>query len=622
MGPPPPASKRPPITRYPAGMCRYTPRMAEIGLSGVSHSFGGPQLLDGVVLNIERGERVGLVGRNGTGKSTLLKVLSGRLVPDHGALTRRPGVRLASLEQEVPTDFHGTVHEELVAVLDEAGLEHGWEVEERVDRVLVDLGLEPTEKLEHLSAGAKRRVLLAQALIVQPDVLILDEPTNHLDLEGVLHLEERLQRREGSLVFVTHDRAFLRRVATRIIDLDRGILRSYDCDYATYLARREAELIAEEEQDVQFDKKLAKEEAWMRRGIKARRTRNMGRVRSLKAMRAERAARREVVGRTKAELNEAGRTGQLVLRATDISVAFGPKKVLDGVNVEIQRGDRLGIVGPNGAGKSTLLAVLLGEREPDSGTMREGTKVAIGRFDQLHSVLDDKKTVQENVVDHAETVTVGGRSRHVLGYLGDFLFSPEQARGPITKLSGGERNRLQLARLLSRPSNLLILDEPTNDLDVETLEVLESLLVEFEGTLVVVSHDREFLDNVVTSTLVFEGEGKVKEYAGGYADWRRAVDTEAAQVPTKQAKKPGKVRQAPAGPRRRTFKERAELEKLPGQIETLEETKATLEAAMAAPGFYKRPGEEIATDTARFDALNKDLEAAYARWEELDALAE
>ena len=596
--------------------------MAEIGLANVSHSFGAAQLLDGVELHVERGERVGLVGRNGAGKSTLLGILSGRLAPDAGSVPRRPGVRVASLGQEVPADLRGKVYDDLVAALDELGLEHGWEVEERVDRVLVELGLDPAERLEQLSAGAKRRALLARALVGRPDVLILDEPTNHLDLDGVLYLEERLRLHQGSLVFVTHDRAFLQRVATRIIDLDRGILRSYDCDYRTYLARREAELAAEEEQSVQFDRKLAKEEAWLRTPILARRTRNQGRVRALQRMRAERAARREVVGRARAELNQAGRTGQLVLRATELCVSFGDQRVLDRVSLEVQRRDRVGIVGPNAAGKSTLLSVLLGELEPDSGTVRRGTKVEVGRFDQLHSVLDESKTVQENVVDYADHVTVGGRSRHILSYLGDFLFTPSQARGRITRLSGGERNRLQLARLLARPSNLLVLDEPTNDLDVETLEVLESLLVEFQGTLIVVSHDREFLDNVVTSTLVFEGRGKVKEYAGGYADWRRAVEVEAREAPARRPNKAGKPRSAPDGPRRRTFKEKRELEQLPGRIESLEERKAALEASMAAPGFYKRPGEAIAADTAAFDDLNRELEAAFARWEELEALRE
>jgi ATP-binding cassette subfamily F protein uup len=597
--------------------------MAEIGLSGVTHGFGGPLLLDGVELQIERGERVGLVGRNGAGKSTMLKVLSGRLKPDGGVVTRRADLRIAGLEQEVPTEFHGTVHERLVEVLDELGLEHDWEVEQRLDRVLVDLGLDPAARLEHLSAGAKRRVLLARALVVEPDVLILDEPTNHLDLEGVLHLEEYLLRREGALVFVTHDRAFLRRVATRILDLDRGQLRSYTCDYTTYLERREAELAAEEEQNVQFDKKLAKEEAWLRRGVKARRTRNMGRVRALKAMREERASRREVQGRARADLNQAGRTGQLVIRASDVSVAFGAKRVLDGVELEVQRGDRLGVVGPNGAGKSTLLSVLLGERTPDSGTVRIGTGVEVGRFDQLHTVLDESKSVMENVVDFGDTVTINGHSRHILGYLGDFLFTPEQARGPITKLSGGERNRLQLAKLLARPSNLLVLDEPTNDLDVETLELLESLLVEFKGTLIVVSHDREFLDNVVTSTLVFEGEGRVREYVGGYTDWRRDAERE-AKAETRAAAtapKPGKVREQ-TRPRRLSFKEKQELEALPARIEALEERKSELEAAMADPDFYRREGDAIAADTAEFEALAADLESSYARWEELEALAE
>jgi len=596
--------------------------MAEIGLANVSLSFGGPQLLDGVDLNVERGERVGLVGRNGAGKSTLLRVLGGSLTPDGGQATRRPGVRVATLEQEVPTAFHGTVHDQLVAALDELGLEHDWEKEERLDRILVDLGLDPTESVDHLSAGAKRRVLLARALIVEPDVLILDEPTNHLDLEGVLHLEDRLLRSEATLVFVTHDRAFLRKLATRILDLDRGALRSYACDYPTYLERRESELAAEEQQNAQFDKKLAEEEAWLRRGVKARRTRNQGRVRALKAMREERADRRNVVGKARAELNDAGRTGQLVLEAKDVSVAFGEKKVLSHVNLEVQRGDRVGIVGPNGAGKSTLLSVLLGQRAPDSGALRQGTRVEIGRFDQLHSVLDDAKTVQENIVDFGDTVMVNGQGRHVIGYLGDFLFSPAQVLGKITKLSGGERNRLQLAKLLSRPSNLLILDEPTNDLDVETLELLESLLVEFDGTLIVVSHDREFLDNVVTSTVVFEGDGKVVEYNGGYTDWRREAAAAAAPAAAKPDAKKAKHRAATEGPRRRTWKEGQELETLPARIEELETAKGELEAAMADPGFYKRSGEEISADTARLETLGAELDTVYARWEELESLAE
>jgi len=593
--------------------------MAELGLSAVSTTFGGPQLLDGVDLNIQRGERIGLVGRNGAGKSTMLKVLAGQLTPDSGAVTRRLGVRVAWLDQEVPTDLSGTVREQLVGALERLQLDHEWEVEQRIEEMLGDLGFDASTRVESLSAGAKRRVLLARALIIDPDVLILDEPTNHLDIEGVLRLEERLGRRRGSLIFVTHDRAFLRRVATRILDLDRGMLRSYECDYTTYLERREAELVAEKSQDEQFDKKLAGEEAWMRRGVKARRTRNMGRVRALQAMRSERAARREVVGGVKAELNEAGRTGQLVVRAEDISVAYGDNKVLSHVDVEIQRGDRIGIVGPNGAGKTTLLSVILGELEPDSGSVRIGTNALIGRFDQLHTVLDDKKTVQENVMDGSEMVQIGSRSRHILGYLGDFLFSPEQARGPITKLSGGERNRLQLARLLARPSNLLLLDEPTNDLDVETLELLESLLVDYEGTLIVVSHDREFLDNVVTSTLVFEGRGKVKSYVGGYADWRKEVE---AQAPAPRAKKAVREKQVVEGPRRRTYKEKMELEKLPARIEELEEAKSALESAMADPNFYKRASDNIAGDSAAFEKMSAELDAAYARWEELEGLRE
>ncbi|HED64871.1 MAG TPA: ATP-binding cassette domain-containing protein [Planctomycetes bacterium] len=595
--------------------------MAEIGLRGVTHGYGGPPLLDGVDLHVERGERVALVGRNGAGKSTLLAILAGELTPDAGERVLRPGARVARLGQEVPRDLTGSVRGALEGALAPLGLEHEWELEERIGPALTELGLEGIEDLASLSAGAKRRVLLARALIAEPDVLILDEPTNHIDIEGVLRLETRLARWKGSLLFVTHDRAFLKGVAGRILDLDRGRLRSYECDFATYLARREAELAAEEEDARQFDKKLAKEEAWLRRGIKARRTRNMGRVRALEELRRERAARRERSGGARAVLNDAGRTGQLVLRARGLRVSFGGKAVLDGVDVEIQRGDRVGVVGPNGAGKSTLIATLLGEIEPDEGSVRIGTGVAVGRFDQLHSTLDESKTVQENIVDDGDTVTIGGRSRHVLGYLADFLFSPEAARGPITRLSGGERNRLQLARLLSRPANLLVLDEPTNDLDIETLEVLENLLAEFDGTLLVVSHDREFLNNVVTQTLVFEGGGRVREVVGAVSDWRAVLDEKDGREARLPKKKTGKVREAPAGPRRRTFAEKRELEELPGRIEALEEEKGALETAMADPGFYRRGKDEIAADTARFEELAAQLEFAYARWEELESLA-
>jgi ATP-binding cassette subfamily F protein uup len=529
---------------------------------------------------------------------------------------------LATLEQNLPGNLSGSVKSHLSAALCELDLEHGWQEAERIERVLGDLGLDPGASVENLSAGAQRRVALARALVLEPDLLILDEPTNHLDIEAVLQLEEHLLRRQGALVFVTHDRVFLRRLATRILDLDRGRLASYSLGWSAYLERREAELLAEENQNAQFDKHLASEEAWLRRGVKARRTRNQGRVRALKAMRIDRAARRDVVARTKAEVNQAGRSGRLVLRAKDISVSYGDLKVLDGVTLDVQRGDRIGIVGPNGAGKSTLLSVLLGELEPDAGTVATGTGVRVGRFDQLHSTLDENKTVQENVADHADTITVAGHSRHILGYLSDFLFSPEVARGPITALSGGERNRLQLARLLARPCNLLVLDEPTNDLDVETLELLEELLVEFDGTLLVVSHDREFLDRVVTSTLVFEGDGCCREYVGGYSDWRRTLREESEAVAPRAVPKAKRVRNERAGPRRRTFKEKHELAGLPERIEELETSRAEIEQAMTAPEFYRREGTEIAADTAVFEALGDDLEEAYRRWEELEELAE
>ena len=592
--------------------------MAELGLENVTLTFGGSPLLERVSLQIERGERVGLLGRNGSGKTTLMRVLTGELAPDEGLVVRRQGVRIAGLSQQVPKSMPGTVNESIHAALKAAGVEEGWQSESRCDQVIAQLGLDPDAAVDTLSAGAKRRVLLAQALAIDPDVLLLDEPTNHLDIDTIQNLEEHLVRRGGALVLVTHDRTFLQAVATRILDLDRARLRAFDCGYDMYLERKEAVLLAERHEAAEFDKVLAQEEVWIRRGIEARRTRNMGRVRALKAMRIERVARREEVGRAKAVVQEASRSGQLVLRAQGLKQAYGERELLGGLSLEVQRGDRIGIVGPNGCGKTTLVKILLGELAPDGGTVKHGTNLEIARFDQLHATLDPSKTIQENLSGDGDTVMVGGVARNIVGYMKDFLFRPEQVREPVSRLSGGERNRVQLAKLLARPCNLLVLDEPTNDLDLETLELLEDLLLEYQGTLLLVSHDRAFLDEVVTSIVVFD-EGRVTESVGGWSDWiARRAEIAAAKVAAKPRVKTS-VESAPK-PRKLTYGERLELEKLPTRIEALEHEKHGLELAMADPAFYRGPPAEITARTARLRELEREIATLYARWELLAGL--
>ncbi len=595
--------------------------MAELSVRNLSLSFGGAPLLDGLELHVEKGERIALLGRNGCGKSTLLRVLTGTLEPDDGEIAPRPGLRIAGLEQEVPGRLAGTVGEQLAEAAAGATEDHDWEREERMSRLLRELRLDPESSAADLSAGTKRRLMLARALIAQPDILILDEPTNHLDIEAISNLEERLLGWRGSLIFVTHDRAFSNRLANRIIDLDRGTLKSYDCDYTTYLDRKEADLEKEERDNAEFDKKLAKEEVWLKRGIKARRTRNQGRVRALMELRKERAARRERQGTVNVQLQQADRTGTVVIRTKEIAKAYDSNVLFENLSLEIQRGDRIGFVGPNGCGKTTLLEILLGENEPDSGEVRHGTKLEIARFDQLHTNLDPTKTLQENVCDYGDTVQVGEVSRHIMGYLQDFLFTPAQILGPIDKLSGGERNRLQLAKILARPCNVLVLDEPTNDLDLETLELLEELLMEFKGTLLLVSHDRQFLDNVVTSTIVFEEGAGLREFVGGYSDWRECVTKVETAKPTAEPKAK-KAKPKTDKPRRLTFNEKRELEGLPAKIEELETEKATVEESMAAPEFYQGDGEAIRTATARLAELTSELEEAYERWTSLESLAE
>jgi ATP-binding cassette subfamily F protein uup len=595
--------------------------MTLLSLKDISLTFAGPALLDSVSLQIDDGERLGLVGRNGAGKSTLLRILEGTLAPDSGIVARQPRLRIASLRQEVPPDLAGSVRAYLHVACGAATSDQSWAIETRIDHAAHDLKLDLDAAIESLSAGSKRRVLLAAALVRDPDLLILDEPTNHLDIDAIRHLEDALQRRRGALVFVTHDRSFLRTLATRILDLDRGALRSYPCSYDAYVEQREETLRVEAEQAKLFDKKLAQEEAWVRRGIKARRTRNEGRVRALEALRLERGARRDETARVKAQLIEAERSGRIVLSCRNVTYGYAEAPIVRDLSATIMRGDRIGIMGPNGCGKTTLIGLLLGEIAPQQGTVTAGTKLEIAHFEQLHDTLDDTKSVIENVAQGRDMLTVGSGERHVVGYLRDFLFTPEQMQGAVTRLSGGERRRLQLAMVLSRPCNLLVLDEPTNDLDLETLELIEEMLLEFQGTLLLVSHDRAFIDNVVTSTIVCEGPGEWNEYVGGYEDWLRQRKPEAAALaPVTKLTRPGAGREK-TRQRRIGFKEKRELGELPGQIEALESEKERLYALMASASFYASRGDEIAQVKQQLATLDAALQTAYARWVELETLA-
>jgi ATP-binding cassette subfamily F protein uup len=627
--------------------------MALLALRDVTLGFRGPAVLDTVNLTVEPGERLCVLGRNGTGKTCLLRLVLGELEPDRGEVIRQQGLVCAMLPQEVPQGLAGPVFDEVArgfgpvaellaeyhrvaqqlaveggsrlrAELDR--IQHalevadGWRMHQEIESVLSRTRLEPDIEVSTLSAGMKRRVLLAKALVRRPDILLLDEPTNHLDIEAIDWLEDFLLRWGGTLLFVTHDRAFLRRLATRIIDLDRGRLTSWPGDYELYVQRKAAALEAEARQRAEFDKRLAKEEAWIRTGIMARRTRNEGRVRALEKLREVRRARRDRLGEVRMEIQEAQRSGRLVIEAQRLTFAYAGRPIVDDFSTLIMRGDRVGLIGPNGSGKTTLLRLLLGALTPQSGTVRHGTHLEVAYFDQLHAQLDDTKSVRENAGDGADAVLINGRRRHIIGYLEDFLFTPEQAAGPVARLSGGERNRLLLARLFTKPSNVLVMDEPTNDLDMETLELLEDLLIDYPGTLLLVSHDREFVNNVVCSTLVLEGGGRVKEYAGGYDDWLRqrpvAPPPEPAEKP-RPAERPQPVAAKPAA-RRLTFKERQELEALPGRIEALEAELGQLHQAMADPAFYRQPAAAIAQGGTRAQTLQQELAAAYRRWEDLE----
>jgi ATP-binding cassette subfamily F protein uup len=590
--------------------------MALLSLNDIDLSFGAHPLLVGVRLHIESGERLCLLGRNGAGKSTLMKIIDGSLGADDGKITRQPGSRIALLSQEVPAGLAGTIRDIVRA-----------EVPERssgppiVDIVLSKMKLDPEADFASLSVGLKRRALLARALATEPDLLLLDEPTNHLDIEAIEWLESFLLKRRGSLLFITHDRALIHKLATRILELDRGRIFNWACDYVTFLRRREAQLEAEEKQDRQFDERLKQEEVWIRQGIQARRTRNEGRVRALLQMREVRSQRQAAIGGARVTIQEGRETSRRVIEVKDLSFAYGDNVVLRPFSTSIMRGDKVGFIGPNGAGKTTLLRLLLGELVPGGGTVKHGLRIQAAYFDQLRGQLDDEQTVFDSVANGSDRVDVNGRTRHLFAYLQDFLFTKEQARCKVGVLSGGERNRLLLARLFTQPANVLALDEPTNDLDAETLEVLEAMLVEFTGTVLIVSHDREFLDNVATSTIVFDGSGGAREYVGGYSDWLRQRPLPAAAGPHTPkrgaAQTPGGEPARKSRPRKLGFNEKRELDELPGRIDAWEQEVTQLHAKMSDPGSYT-DGTDVGALMGRLEAVQAALAVAYDRWAALE----
>ena len=634
--------------------------MTLLKLTDVSLAYGNNPLLDGVSWQISRGERVCIIGRNGTGKSSMLSLVKGSQLPDDGEIWRAPGLKIGELPQELPVaddrtvfdvvaeglagvgqllaDYHHLSQniqneadlDKLMHVQQELEAKDGWRLQQLVDSTLSRLQLPADKTLAELSGGWRRRVLLAQALVSEPDLLLLDEPTNHLDIGAIAWLEEALVGFGGAVLFITHDRAFLQNLATRILELDRGHMIDWNGDYASFLVHKEQQLAAEETANALFDKKLAQEEVWIRQGIKARRTRNEGRVRALKALRAERGERREHQGKANLQIDAAEKSGKQVIVVENVSFGHpGGDYLIRDFSMVLQRGDRIGLLGANGTGKTTLLKLLLGDLQPTSGTVEPGTKLEVAYFDQLRHQLELEKTVIDNVAEGRDFITIDGQNRHVLSYLGDFLFSPQRARTPVKALSGGERARLLLAKLFSKPSNLLVLDEPTNDLDVETLELLEEVLLSFQGTVLMVSHDRAFLDNVVTSTLVFEGNGVVREYVGGYQDWLRqggsvkllgvgeGKESKSDAAQTKQATTQPAAVAVPAK-KKLSYKVQRELEALPGQIDALEKGIAALQEEMGQPSFYQQSAERTGETLAKLEAKQKELDALLERWAELE----
>ncbi len=630
--------------------------MALIGMRDVCWGFADPPLLENITLQIEKGERVCLIGRNGVGKSTMLKLFGGKILPDSGDIWRQQGITVAALEQDVPPGFDGTIfdvvaeglgkkgkalaeynricktpeamgtpelakrRDELQHMLDSGG---GWDLLRQIESVLSRIRLDPEKKFADLSAGMKRQTLFTRALALEPDLLLLDEPTNHLDIDSIIWMEEFILRHVKTLLFITHDHAFLKKIANRIMELDRGRLVSYDCDYDTYLKRREAAFEAEERQNRVFDKKLSQEEVWIRQSTKARRTRNEGRVRALKKMREACRARRSKTGNVRLQIQEAERTGKLVVEAKDICFSHGENPIVRNFSTVIMRGEKLGIIGPNGVGKTTLLKILLKEITPDTGSVRHGTNLQVVYFDQLRAQLEEQKTVQENIAEGNDFIVFNDQRRHVISYLQDFLFSPERCRTPVYVLSGGEKNRLMLAKLFTKPANVLVLDEPTNDLDAETLELLEELLFDYKGTLLLVSHDRAFLNNVVTSTIAFESKGQVAEYAGGYDDWlMQRPKPEQDPLPEKKSRPKNKQKPMAHKKRKLGYMEKRELEDLPQTIDTLEAEQKELYEAMSDPLFYKKEKVKIAAVKTRLDEVEHEIETAYLRWEELEGIEE
>lgn len=629
--------------------------MALISLQDVSLAFGGPLLFDGMNLQLEAGERVSLLGRNGVGKTTLMKVMAGQVELDSGQVIYQKGIKVTHLPQEVPVNLTGNVYDIVLSGLGEhakvvADYHHvnhrlqsdhspsllkqldvlqekmdqsnGWEIDRLVEQVITQMKVDPESQFEELSGGQKRRVLLAKALVLSPEILLLDEPSNHLDIDSINWLEGFLKNYHGTIFFVTHDRMFMTHLATKIVELDRGKLFSWSCDYATFLERKQAALDVEATQRAVFAKKLSQEEEWIRKGIKARRTRNEGRVRALEKMREEKKNQRQLIGQVRMTAQETSRSGQRVIKAKHIQFNYGDQCLIRDFSTEIMRGDKIGLIGPNGSGKTTLLSILLGKLKPQSGDVELGSNLKVTYFDQLRSQLDGNKTVIENVSDGGDTITIDGKPRHIIGYLQEFLFSPERARTPVRVLSGGERNRLLLARMFTQPSNLLVMDEPTNDLDVETLELLEELLIDYQGTLLLVSHDRAFLNNVVTSTIVIEENGCINEYAGGYDTWLSIKENRNGQLKkSANSLKDEKKSVVKEKNRQLTQPEKRELKDLPEKIEKLEAVQNDILDQMSDPEFFKKDRQEIERVKAQLEKTEDQLLNGYQRWEYLEDLS-